>query len=74
MAENNGVFSDLFNAVGAPIQNVADFAGSGITSALSVAESCTNLCATALTSSINTGVQLIQGVASAISTVLTPKK
>ncbi|NTU68257.1 MAG: hypothetical protein HGB02_05170 [Chlorobiaceae bacterium] len=74
MANNNGVFSDLFNAVGAPIQNVADFAGNTAASFLSVAESCTNLCATILTNSVNTATQLVQGVADGISKAVAPKQ
>ena len=74
MADNNGVFSDLFNAIGTPVQNVADTVGNGVNSALSIAESCTNLCATLLTSSVNTANQLIQGVASAVTSILTPKQ
>ncbi|ABL65702.1 hypothetical protein [Chlorobium phaeobacteroides] len=75
MANNsNGVFSDLFNAVGAPVQNLSDTIGNGISGAASVVESCTNLCATIVTSSANTAVQLIQGVATGISSAITPKK
>ncbi|NTV01425.1 MAG: hypothetical protein HGB04_01380 [Chlorobiaceae bacterium] len=74
MANNNGVFSDLFNAVGAPIQNVADFAGNTFGALFSVAESCTNLCATVLTNTVNTTTQLVQGVADAVTKAIAPKQ
>jgi chlorosome envelope protein F len=67
MADNNGVFSDLFNAIGAPVQNVADAVGNGVNSCISIAESCTNLCATLLTSTVNTANQVIQNVSTALS-------
>jgi chlorosome envelope protein F len=73
MANSNGVFSDLFDAVGTPVQNVADSVGSGVNSALSVAESCTNLCASLLTSSVNTAAKLVESVAKGISTAASPK-
>jgi chlorosome envelope protein F len=73
MANSNGVFSDLFNAVGEPIQNVADVAGNTFGSVISIAESCTNLCATVLTTTVNTASQLVQGVGNAVSSALTPK-
>ena len=38
MADNNGIFSDLFNAVGTPIQNVADLVGDGFNAATSIAQ------------------------------------
>jgi chlorosome envelope protein F len=74
MANSNGVFSDLFNAVGAPVQNAADTVGTGVGSALSLVESCTNLCASLLTSSVNTALQLVQGVTNGISSAIAPKK
>jgi chlorosome envelope protein F len=72
MANSNGVFSDLFNAVGAPIQNVADGVANGAASVLSVAESGVNLCATALTATINTGMDVFKGVADAIGSLGKP--
>lgn len=74
MANNNGVFSDLFTAVAAPIQNVVDFAGNTCVSLISVAESCTNLCATVVTNSVDTATQVVQGVANAVTSAITPKK
>jgi chlorosome envelope protein F len=74
MANNNGVFSDLFNAVGTPIQNVADFAGDTVGSLFSVAQSCTNLCATILTNTVNTSTQIIQGVSDALTRAIAPKQ
>ena len=76
--ENNGVFSDLFNAVGAPIQNVADTIGNGFNSALSIGQSgvnlCANLCGTVVTGTLNTTSQLLQSVSTAISSITAPKK
>ncbi len=72
--ENNGVFSDLFNAVGVPVQNVADTVVNGVSSATSIVESCTNLCGTIISTLANTAIQLIQGVADGITTALAPKK
>ena len=74
MANTNGVFSDLFNAVGTPIQNVADTVVSGVDSAASIAGSCINLYSTFITSTANAGIQLIQGVTASITSVITPKK
>jgi chlorosome envelope protein F len=73
MANSNGVFSDLFNAIGNPVQNVADTVGNGVNSAVSLVESCTNLCATLLTSSVNTASRLVQDVSNGISSAITPK-
>lgn len=73
MANSNGVFSDLFNAVGSPVQNAADALGSGVASAVTLVESCTNLCATLLTSSVNTASRIVQDVAKGISSATTPK-
>jgi chlorosome envelope protein F len=72
--ENNGIFSDLFSAVGAPIQNVADLVGDGVNAAVSIAQSGVDLCGTIVTSSVNTATQIIQGVATGISSAITPKK
>jgi chlorosome envelope protein F len=76
--ENNGVFSDLFNAVGTPIQNVADTIGDGLNSALSIAQSGVNLvgtvATTVVTGSLNTTNQLLQSVSTAISSLTAPKK
>ncbi|NTU98229.1 MAG: hypothetical protein HGA62_10510 [Chlorobiaceae bacterium] len=74
MANNNGVFSDLFEAVGAPVQNVADTVGNGVNSVISVAQSCTNVCTNLLTSTAAAGLQFIQSVVSGISTAIAPKQ
>lgn len=66
MVNTNGVFSELFQAVGVPVQNAADGVVSGAASVLSVAESGVNLCATALTASLNTGINLLNGVSDAL--------
>ena len=72
--ENNGVFSDLFIAFGNLAQNLADTLANGIVSATSVVQSCTDLCATIVTNTANTAIQLIQSVTAGISSVITPKK
>lgn len=74
MANNNGVFSDLFQAVGAPIQNVADTVGNGVNSVVSVAQSCTTICTNALTGTASAGLQFLQSVVSGISSAITPKQ
>ncbi len=71
--EINGVFSDLFNAVGTLAQNLADTLSNGVTSATSVVQSCINLCATIVCNTANTAIQLIQGVTTGISSAITPK-
>jgi chlorosome envelope protein F len=72
--ENNGVFTDLLIAVGAPIQNVADAVGNGVNSAFSIAQSGIDLCSTIVSSTANTAIQLIQGVTTGITAAITPKK
>ncbi|MEI6691252.1 MAG: hypothetical protein WCL43_00870 [Chlorobium sp.] len=72
--DNNGIFSDLFIAVGNPIQNVADTLGEGFNVATSIAQSCVNLCATIVTSTANAAIQLIQSVVTGITSAITPKK
>ncbi|MEI7707548.1 MAG: hypothetical protein WCI90_04705 [Chlorobium sp.] len=74
MADNNGIFSDLFNAVGTPIQNVADLVGDGFNAATSIAQTLLNLFGTIVTSTANTAIQIIQGVATGISSAIAPKK
>ena len=80
--ENNGVFTNLLIAVGAPIQNVADAVtdtiGSGLSTANSIAQSGLNLAGTVATSSVNTATQFLEGVSTAvtaaITSAITPKK
>ncbi len=64
---NNGVFSDLFNAIGEPVQNIADLAGNTFNALLSIGQSCVNLCATVLTSTVDTAGKLIQDLSTAVS-------
>ncbi|MEI6757677.1 MAG: hypothetical protein WCK85_07475 [Chlorobium sp.] len=71
---NGGVFLDLFIAVGNLLQNVADTLANGVTSAGSIVQSCTNLCATIVSNAANTASQLLQGVATAITSATTPKQ
>ena len=72
--DNNGVFSDLFNAVGAPIQNVADSVGNGFETVTSLAQTLLNIFGTIVTSTANTAIQLIQSVVTGISAAITPNK
>ncbi len=72
--ENNGVFTDLLIAVANPIQNLADTLGNGFNSASSIFQSCFNLCTTIVSNLANTAIQLIQGVTTAVSSAITPKK
>jgi chlorosome envelope protein F len=72
--DNNGIFSDLFNAVGTPIQNVADSVGNGFETVTSLAQTLLNIFGTIVTSTANTAIQLIQSVVTGISSAITPKK
>lgn len=71
---NGGVFSDLFNAVGALAQNLADTFVSGVTTATSIVQSCTNLCVTIVSNTANTAAQLIQDITTAVTSAVAPKK
>jgi chlorosome envelope protein F len=72
--ENNGVFSDLFNAVGALAQNLADTLVNGVSTATSLIQTCTDLCVNIVNSTANTAIQIIQNVSTGISSAITPKK
>ena len=72
--ETTGVFSDLFIAFGTLAQNLADTLGSGVTTATSVVQTCLDLCATIVTTMANTAIQLIQGVSTAVTSAISPKK
>jgi chlorosome envelope protein F len=72
--ENGGVFSDLFNAVGALAQNLADTLVNGVSSAGSLIQTCTDLCVNIVSSTANTAIQIIQSVSTGISSAITPKK
>ena len=72
--ENSGVFSDLFNAVGALAQNLADTLVNGVSSATSLIQTCTDLCVNIVNSTANTAIQIIQNVSTGISSAITPKK
>ncbi|NTV98621.1 MAG: hypothetical protein HGA70_05610 [Chlorobiaceae bacterium] len=74
MANNNGVFSDLFQAVGAPIQNAADTVGTGVNSVVSLAQSCTGVCTNVLAGTANAGLQFLQSVISGITSAIGPKQ
>jgi chlorosome envelope protein F len=72
--ENNGVFSDLFNAVGVPVQNVADTLVNGVSSATSLVQTVTNLFGSIISGAANLAIQIIQGVATGITSAIAPKK
>jgi|WetSurMetagenome_2_1015567.scaffolds.fasta_scaffold410340_1 chlorosome envelope protein F len=74
MANSNGVFSDLFQAVGAPIQNAADTVENGVNSAVSVAQSCTNLCTNVVTGTATAGLQFVQSILTGITSAIAPKQ
>ncbi|MBF0587080.1 hypothetical protein INT08_08570 [Prosthecochloris sp. N3] len=71
---NNGVFQDLFNAVGEPVQNLSDAAGSGVSSILDLAQDGVKLCATLVTSTTETAVKVVQGVADGITSSLSQNR
>jgi chlorosome envelope protein F len=72
--ENNGVFSDLFNAVGTPVQNVADLLVSGVSTATSLVQSCCGLCVTIVSNTANATIDTLQSVLTGISSAIAPKK
>lgn len=74
MENSNGVFSDLFQAVGTPIQNAADTVGSGVNSVISVAQTCTGICTNVLTGTASVGLQFIQSIVTGISSAIAPKQ
>lgn len=74
MADNNGVFSDLFQAVGAPVQNVADVVGSGVNSVIGVAQQGAGILTNILSSTAAAGLQFVQSVVSGVASAITPKQ
>ncbi|MEI7825865.1 MAG: hypothetical protein WCI01_11245 [Chlorobiaceae bacterium] len=73
--ENNGVFTDLLVAIGAPIQNVTDATintvGNGINAASSAAQSSLNLLGTLATSSANSAGSAAQSSLNLLGTLAT---
>ncbi|NTW83452.1 MAG: hypothetical protein HGB36_08815 [Chlorobiaceae bacterium] len=74
MADNNGVFSDLFQAVGAPVQNVADVVGNGVNSVIDVAQNGAGILTNILSSTATAGLQFVQSVVSGVASAITPKQ
>ncbi|MCG8341474.1 MAG: hypothetical protein MI684_01390 [Chlorobiales bacterium] len=74
MANNDGVFSDLFNAAGNTTQNLAESMLNGASNVTSVAQDYANLCISIATGATTTALKLIQDVTSGISSALSPKQ
>lgn len=75
MAENsNGVFSDLFNAVGNTTQNAADNVINGATNVTNAAQEYANLSVSIATGAATSTLKLVQDVLSGISSTLNPKQ
>lgn len=75
MAENsNGVFSDLFNAVGNTTQNAADNVINGATNVTNAAQEYANLGVSIATGAATSTLKLMQDVLSGISSTLNPKQ
>ncbi len=75
MAENNnGVFSDLFTAVGNTTQDVADNVVNGATNVTNAAGEYANLGVSIATGAATSTLKLVQDVLSGISSALKPKQ
>ena len=74
MANNDGVFSDLFNAAGNTTQNLAESMLNGASNVTSVAQDYANLGISIATGATTTALKLIQDVTSGISSALSPKQ
>lgn len=74
MADNNGVFSDLFNAVGNTAQDVTDNVLNGASNVTSVAQEYANLCVSIASGATTTALKLVQDVTSGISSALNQKQ
>ncbi|HWR00971.1 MAG TPA: hypothetical protein VN371_03840 [Chlorobaculum sp.] len=70
----NGVFTDLFAAVGDLAQQATDIVGSGVKTATDVVTPIGNASVSLVTTTINSAAQLIQGVADGITAAIAPKK
>jgi chlorosome envelope protein F len=70
----NGVFSDLFSAVGELAQQATDLVGSGIKTVTDVVTPVGNASVQLCTTAINSAAQLIQGVTDGITAAIAPKK
>jgi chlorosome envelope protein F len=69
----NGVFSDLFTAVGDLAQQATDMAGSALKTATDTVQPVSNACVQLCTTTINSATQIVEGVTKSITTALTPK-
>lgn len=75
MAENNnGAFSDLFNAVGNTTQDVADNVINGATNVTNAAQEYANLGVSIATGAATSTLKLVQDVLSGISSALNTKQ
>ncbi len=74
MADNDGVFSDLFNAAGNTTQNLAENVLEGASNVTSVAQDYANLCISIATGAATTTLKLVQDVTSGIASAITPKQ
>lgn len=74
MADNKGIFEDLFSAVGEPVQNVADSATEAIGIAGNLVQECIGVCGKLATTTVTTGLQLAQDVISGITSNLGQKQ
>jgi chlorosome envelope protein F len=74
MAENNGVFSDLFNAAGNTTQNLAENVLDGASNVTGAAQEYANLGVSLATGITTTALKIMQDVLSGISSALTPKQ
>lgn len=74
MAENNGVFSDLFNAAGNTTQNLAENVLDGASNVTNAAQDYATLCISIATGAATTTLKLVQDVTSGISSALNPKQ
>lgn len=70
----NGVFSDLFTAVGDLAQQATDMAGSAVKTATDVVQPVGTACVQLCTTTINSATQIVEGVTKSITSALAPKK
>ncbi|HHE07568.1 MAG TPA: chlorosome envelope protein F [Chlorobaculum parvum] len=70
----NGVFSDLFTAVGDLAQGATDIASSAIKTTTDTVQPIGNAAVELCTTTINSATQLVEGVTKAITSAITPKQ
>jgi chlorosome envelope protein F len=71
---NNGVFSDLFAAVGDLAQQATDIVSSGVKTVTETVTPIGNASVQLCTTAINSAAQIIQGVSDGITAAIAPKK